>query len=1020
MKLLAALAVRRPVAVTVVAVTFVVLGWVAWGRLPLDLLPDVSSPTVLVSVRSGDRPPLEMERLYGEVVEQRLFTVRGIRAVDQVARSGRLVVRVTFDWDANVDLAVVDVQKAVGPIAADPAVDEVVVRRFDPRQLPILALGLVADEGVLDLAELRLLARRQLAPALEQLEGVAEVRVVGGREREVRVLLDRARMEAHAITVGEVEARLRAANVDVNAGTLEDGDRVYLVRGMARFGGVGDVARAVVRYLPEAGGTVVPVHVGDLAEVVMADAELTNLVRVDGVEGVGLEVYKEAGANTVAVARTVRSALEGLTADLGGVAMRVVSDESALVEDAIADVESAALIGILLAVAVLVVFLRAAAPTVVVAAAVPVSLLTAVFAMHLVGESLNLLTLGGLALGAGMLVDNAIVVVEAVFRRRAAGDDPATAAAVGAGEVGSAIAASTVTTCVVFLPVLFVRGLAAKLVAGLAFSVVVSLVASLAVAVFLIPALAAWLLPRREVRGLDLGQAAVERLVARLLTRPFTVVAVAALVTGGAIVALARLGTELLPPEDPRQLGLRLSGPPGQRVEATARAVEVVEGLIAAAAGDDLAAMMAEVGRLPDDDRLIREEQSEESTAVIRVRLHPGGRTGGELAALLAPTLAELGGHEVSWQLGSTALARALGSGGPPIAVEVAGRSLADLRSGAAAVARAMIARPELWNVRSSFEDGPPELRVALDRAVADGLGVDLDTVATVLQAALDGREATVLTLGDEERRVMLRLGGVDPADLAAVPFTTAAGQHFTLGEVASFTPVEGAREIYRRDQRRVARVTAQLAPGVAFPAAPAPPRGAGAARAPAARRPARRGGGGGGRERAFAELGWAGLLAILLVLMVLAATFESLLHPFTVLAAVPLSLVGVAAILVPIGHPLGVMAVLGLIVLAGVAVNDSILLVDAARALQAAGLDRRTALARAAAVRLRPILMTTATTVLALVPLAFGGGAAAALRAPLAQVVIGGVTASLVASLVVIPCLYELLDRLVAGRQGS
>ncbi|MCK5379733.1 MAG: efflux RND transporter permease subunit, partial [Acidobacteria bacterium] len=403
------LAVRRPVAVVVVALAVVLIGQVAWRQLPIDLLPDLQSPTVLVSVRSGDRPPLEMERLFGEQVEQRLFTVTGIRAVEQVARAGRLVTRVTFEWGSNMDLAVVEVQKVLGSVEADPEVDELVVRRFDPRQLPVLALGLVAPSGQPDLAELKRVARRQLAPTLEQLDGVAQVRVIGGRDREVQVRLDRHRLEAFGVTLREVESRLQAANLDVNAGTLEEGDRVYLVRGLARFTGTDDVGRVVVRFVGDAVGRRVPLRVADLAEVVLADAEIESLVLVDGLEGVGLEIYKEAGANTVKVSRSVREALADIGADLPGIEVRLVGDEAALVEGAIADVKGAALIGIVLAVLVLVIFLRSAGPTLVVATAVPVSLLASVLFMSFAGHSLNLMTLGGLALGAGMLVDNAIV-----------------------------------------------------------------------------------------------------------------------------------------------------------------------------------------------------------------------------------------------------------------------------------------------------------------------------------------------------------------------------------------------------------------------------------------------------------------------------------------------------------------------------------------------------------------------------------------------------------------------------------
>jgi len=1010
---LARLAAARPVAVSVVAAALVILGWTSWSNLPLDLLPDLQTPTIVVSIRSGDRPPAEMERLYGEQVEQRLFAVRGIREISQVARTGRLIATVTFDWDTEMDFALVEVEKVIGPIRSDPDVDEVLVRHFDPRQSPVIVLGLVADEDGPDLAELRLLARRQVATAMERLEGLAEARVTGGRERQVHVLVDRFRLEAHGLTLRDVESRLKAANVDIEAGSLEQGGRVYLVRGLARFRSPEDVSRVVLRYGAAADGTRAPVRVEDVARVQVADGEISHLVRVDGVEGVGISIYKEAGANTVRVSRTVRKALSSLERDLPRVDLRVVSDDAALVEAAIDDVEQAALIGIGLAVLVLALFLRSAGPTVVVVTAVPVSLLGTLFLMHFGGQSLNVMTLGGLALGAGMLVDNAIVVVEAIFRRLARGEDRIEAAARGTGEVAGAIAASTLTTCAVFLPILFVKGLAARLVTGLSFTVVVSLAVSLVVAILLIPALSGWLLPRKGARVLDPGISFVERLVGRLLGRSGWVVVIGLILAGLAIWALRGLGTELLPPSDPRQFSVRLVGPPGQRVEATARVVEAVEDLLKQAAGGEIEAMLSEVGRLPEDDRLIREEQTEENTARIMVRLRSGGRSARDLVAVAAPAVEELGRVRASWEVGTSALARALGTTGPPVVVEILGQSLEELRAGAVQVRDSLALRDELWNVRSSFEGGPPELRVEMDRTLADGMGVDLDQVASVLEAALDGRKVTVLAEGDEELDIVLRLPRSRREELLLLPMTTASGLRCTVGDVARLVPHEGAREIFRRDQRRVARVTARIAPGREFPEALAATRAALEATelAPGLRH--RLVGEEEQRARTFRELGFAAALAVLLVFMVLAGTFESLVHPLTVVASVPLALIGVAALLVPLGRPIGVMEMLGMIVLSGVAVNDAILLVSTASGLMREGVPRREALSRAAGIRLRPILMTTATTVLALLPLALGTGEAARLRSPLAITVIGGILTSTAGSLLFIPCLYQLMDRL-------
>ena len=1046
----ARLAARRPVAVTVTALAFALVGWMSWRELPIDLLPDLRSPTIVVAVRSGDRPPTEMERLYGEQVEQRLFTVRGLREVHQVARTGRLIATVRFDWDADMDLALIEVQKAVNPVAADPEVDEVLVRQLDPRQSPVITLGLAAEPEGPDLAELRRLARRQVAPAMEQLADVAEVRVLGGRELEVRVRVDRYRLQAFGVTLDQLEQRLVAENVDIDAGTLEDGGQVFLVRGISRFRNPRDVERVVVRYRTQqaGGGQQVrqPIRVSDVAEVELAHAEIDHLVRVNGQEGVGLQVFKEAGANTVEVSRTVRAALADLERDLPRVSVSMVNDDAALVEDAMDDLLKAALIGIALAVVVLALFLRSLGPTLVVASAVPVSLFVALFAMRLWGHSLNIITLAGLALGAGMLVDNAIVVVESIHRRHRPGASPADTAARGTGDVAGAIVASTLTTCVVFLPVLFVQGLAARLIEGIAFTVTASLGASLAVAIMLIPALSRWLLPRAkpgtaapeptpaasaaastgitadidedEARPLGWAFGAVERLVLGLLQLRWLVVGAAVLAAAGAVYVLLGLGSELLPPADPRQFSMRMVGPPGQRVEATAGAVATLEEAVRQAAGEHLQAIQAEVGRLPEDDRLVTTELTEENTARLLVRLSAEGPTGGQIVAALQPNFTDLPDTEIEWEVGASALSRALGSSGPPIVVEIAGQSLPDLRTAATRLRDELATQPELWNVRSSFEGGPPELRIELDRAMADGLGVGLETIARVLQSALDGRRVTMLSTGDEERHVVLSLPQPRPEELAELRFTSNDGADLALGQVARFVPAEGAREVFRRDQRRVAQVTARVAEDSDYPRAIAAAGETIAATDLPSGLVVRLAGEEEERERAVGELRWAGLLALVLVLMVLAGTFESLLQPLTVLFSIPLALIGVACTLGFLGRPVGVMALLGLIVLAGVAVNDAVLLVSTARRLLAAGMERRAALARAAAIRLRPILMTTLTTVLVLAPLALGAGEAAELRSPMAYTIIGGILTSTVGSLLVLPCLYLIFDSMRLTRR--
>lgn len=1027
---LATLATRRPIAVCVVAITVTIIGYLAWQQRPIDLLPDLQSPTVVVSLRAGDRPPAEMERLYGENLEQQIFTVKGVRSVEQVSRTGRIVATVTFDWTADLDIGLIDVQKAVGTLEGDPNVNEVVVRRFDPRQDPILVYGMVAPSGTPNLIELRQLAKRQLATSLEQLPGVAEVQVTGGRLKEIQIFVDRYELDAFNIPLSLLESQLRSENQDITAGTVEENDRVLQLRSRSRFTEVQDIRDLVVRYINTQDGIFKPIRVKDFAEVREAEQEVDHIVLVDGVEGVGLSIYKEAGANTVEVSKTLAEAIDKLTLDLPNIQLHQITDNAILVVDALDDLQIAAGIGIFLAVVILAMFLRSAGATLIVTAAVPVSIASTLFFMHLGDYSLNIVTLGGLALGAGMLVDNAIVVVESMYRNVSEGHSSDLAAARGTSQVAGAITASTLTTCVVFLPVFFVQGLAARLIEGIAFTVVLSLLASLVVAVFLIPALGRWFLPKttsdlKHNRAEHPGviRRGSENVIRALLRARSIVVCTALLITGGAIYLLVQLGTELLPPSDPKQFSIRLLGPSGQRVESTTNQVRGLEAVVRQSAPDQIAATLSEIGRLPDDDRIIRRELTEENTARIYVRVEEGGPSGREVASRLQDVVEELPNTDIDWEINKSALASALGTSRVPILIEVAGQQLADIRMGVELLQPRLEELAEIWNVRNSFEGGPPELHIELDHAYADALQVNVETVARVLEASIDGRRATFMSVGDEEYPITIRMETPLRENLGNIKFRNQAGIEVAVGEVARFDEKEGAREVFRRNQRRTAQITAQLSDGFELPQAVTAVEEVLADTVIPAGLSASLRGEEEERAKTFGELQLAGILAILLVLMVLAGSFESLLQPITVLSSIPLALVGVAVGMVPLGDPVGVMAMLGLIVLSGVAVNDAVLLISTAKHLMQDGIERQEALAQAVGIRLRPVTMTTLTTVLALTPLLFGGGEGAVLRQPMAMTIIGGIITATIGSLLVLPCLYSLLDDLsnkITGNTAS
>ena len=1021
----AGVAVRRPIAVCVTAAAVALVGGLSLNELPIDLLPNIKTPSVVVAVSAGDRSPEEMQRLYGERLENQVLSVRGVRSVEQIARIGRLVATVHLDWETSVDNAVIDIGSALSGLSSDPQVNYVSIRRFDPSQEPILTMGMLAiEEGRPDLIGLRQIARRQVATALETLPGVAEVRVVGGRMREISVHFDEFRGAEFGITMNALDGAIRDANRDFSPGVIEDQGQIYTIRGRARYEDINDIKDVVVRFMPPqiAGGARVPIRVRDVADVVESEREHDHVVLVNGREGIAMSVYKEAGANTVTVSNTINVALDGAVADLPGVEVHTIADNATLVVEALDDLRLAAGLGIALAILVLAVFLRSVGATFIVSAAVPVSIFAALFCMSFSDHSLNIITLGGLALGAGMLVDNAIVVVESMYRRIRLGDTPAEAAKKGTGLVAGAITASTLTTCVVFIPVFFVQGLAARLIDGIAFTVVISLGASLLVAIFLIPALGRWFLTPAKVdevgevipERVPLMRRAVEKIVRGFLRVPFLIVLLSALLVGGAVWQLLKLGTELLPPSDPKQFSIRYIGQSGQRVEATTNVISGLESSIREAAPDFVAATLAEVGRLPEDERIIRRESTEEHTARLTIRLTDTEESPPPTAYAnaLQDDLDQIPNAEVEWELNRSALSEVLDSGAAPVVVEISGSTLYEIREVTDAVSARMTELDEIWNVRSTFEGGPPELRIKLNRSIADALQIDVDTVASVIESSLEGKEITRLSVGDEEYPIMLQIDKPTQEELKNVTFTTSAGVKVSIGQVAVFEEMTGAREILRKNQRLTSQITALVTDGYTLPQAIGAVDEILQEQQLALGMTAQLGGTEQERAATFGELQLAAILAFVLVLMVLAGTFESLLQPITILYAIPLALVGVAATLVPLGNPLGVMSMLGLIVLSGVAVNDAVLLIVTAKQIMLEGKDRVTALSEAAGIRLRPITMTTLTTALALFPLLFGGGEGAVLRQPMALTIIGGLVASTLGSLFILPCLYLTIDK--------
>ena len=1036
MESLARFSVSRPATVLMLVLGILLLGGISFRRLGVELLPELANPRLFVEVEAGDLPPSEVEARITAPIEAAASLSRGVVDVASVSSTGGAQVTVEYGWGADMDEAFLDLQKGLAEFARREEVEEISVSRHDPNGRPVVVAAFRHPE-VDDLDALRRTAESIVRSELVRLPGVAAVEVVGARRLEVEVLTDAYTLEAYGLTLEQLAAAVRNANRNMSGGSIVEMGRRYLIRGVGEFSSAADLEGLVVTQVkgeaaaPEAGQgsggqegagapatsaasepRAKPVFLRDVAEVRQVLSEPRSIVRLDGRRCLGLEIYREARHNTIDAARAVHGQLEVLRRSLPGYEIEVIQDQSRFIAAAVSEVEETGLVGVLLAVAVLFVFLRRLGVTAVISLAIPISVVATFNLMYFGELSLNLMTLGGLALGAGMLVDNAIVVVENVFRHMERGESPARAAVLGAGEVGGAITSATLTTIVVFLPIVYLQGAAGELFREQAWTVAFSLLSSLFVALVVIPMLCSRLLGRGGAP--PAGRVPFPRygaLLGALLRRRVPVVLVAAALVAGTGVVLSRLGSEFMPHLDPGQLSLHLTLPEGTRLDRTEGAVRNVESSIAASLGPELAHLYSRVGRAAGSAGP-GEPLAGENRAVIHVQLGEGSPV---TAAALAEALGEAPAGpdaQVRYLLRETALETSLGRPEAPVVVEIHGQSLGVLAGLAEEVEERLAGIEGLHGVESSLAPGRPEIEIVVDRAAAAAFHLGIDAIGSQLQSLLSGQEAGRLRQRGEAADIVIRRPRVTPEELGGLLLEAPGGLRVRLDEVsrlrASLTP----REILRRNQQRVVTVSARLDEGEPFDrVAGRVTEALGGVSAPPEY----------GfdltgeeklRQDSFRNLRFALILAVVLVYMVMAAQFESLLHPFVILLTIPLAGVGAVALLVALGMPLNVMSFIGVILLAGIAVNDSIVLVDRINRNRRSGQELEEAIVNAGRTRIRPILMTSLTTMLALLPLAAGAGEGAVLRAPMAVAVIGGLFSCTALTLAVVPCVYHLFAR--------
>jgi len=1015
---LARASVQRPVFASMVTLIVVVLGAMALQRLQIDLLPSIELPTLTVRTQYEGADPVVMERLVTQIVEEIVATVPGVEEMTSQSYEGNSRVRVSFGWGTDIDTVAVDVQATLTD-EINELPDDIVgprVSKFDIDSFPVVILGISSP---LDPVELTQLVEDQVRYRFARIPGVAQVDPWGGFTRQVRVELDPTRINALGLPLNDMLDAIRNANLDLPAGKLESGRFEVTLRAPAEYQDLDEIRGTVIA---ERNGA--QVTLGQVAMVKDTYEKLSRIIRVNGERGLRVAIRKQANANTVEVAQRVLEEIDDINRAFPQLHVTPVINQGNFIERSIENVARSVLYGSALAVLVLLFFLRNLRSTVVIFLAIPISMLATFALLFFGGFTLNLMTLGGLALGAGLMLDGSVVVLENIYRRyQERGEDPREAAIAGTREVASAVIAGTVTTLTIFLPLIFLQGVTGVLFRELAYVIMFSLGCALLVALALVPMLASRLLRSSAGAG-DSGaighgaEAAFARfengyrdLLSKALDYRSTVILLATAIFAGSLLLLPYIGTEFMPPSDEGEVRVSGEMEVGTRLDLLDRQTRLMEALVY----DNVPEAQSSVVSVTPSGTWGRSTAQGE----IRLSLTPAAgraRSNEEIASQLRGLLdGQIPGMKIRTRApqGQFLLERIIANP-EGVTVEVRGFDLDTLGLLSQRVAAAIEDVPGITDVEVSREIGIPQQRIKMLRDKIADLGLDVRDVTEVIETAVAGSRAGEFRVAGNSYAILVQLENAERRSIEEIldlTLRTPDGEQVALRNLVESSGGRGPVVIERKDQQRLISVKANVA---------GRDQGSVAAdiqaRLDNIARPVGYdlviAGNYEEQEKAFAELRLSLLLALLLVYMVLASQYESLRAPLVVMLSVPVSTVGVLLTLLLTDTTLNLQSAIGCIMLCGIAVNNAILLVDQAGRLRETGMPTHQALCEAGRLRLRPILMTTLTTILALLPLALGIGEGADAQAPLARVVLGGLAASTVITLFLIPVVYAVFFR--------
>ena len=1021
--------VNKRVTVTMLIAIVLVLGGIAFSRLGLDLLPDIDYPVVSVLTQYAGVSSEDIENLITRPVEEAVSTVNRVKSVNSFSQEGVSVVMVEFEWGTNLDFAAQDIRDGIGLIQdylPEDAVAPLVVK-FDMSMMPVMFYGVTSED--MNTLQLRRLLKDVVKGRIERQEGVASLRLMGGLEREIQVRVDASKLEARALSLDQVVGALRFGNLNMPAGHITKGYKEFLLRSMGEYQHLSEIENTIVGMTPGAG---TPIYLKDIAEVADAHHEVRSYGRTQKRDSIILMISKQSGANTLQVGNRVKKELKEIERILpSDVHFHLFFDQSEIIRKITSRTGGNAVVGGILAVLMIFFFLRNWRPTFTIAVAIPLSIIATFIAMYFAGYTLNLMTLAGLALGVGMLVDNAVVVIENIFRHLEEGADRITAAKEGAREVAMAITASTLTTMTVFLPLVFASGIAGKLSRGLALTISFALLASLFVALTLVPMLASVIFKRQrtalseEAAQKRFGEGQFEGIKERYqrvlrwsLSHRKTVLGLTAALFAISLGLIPIVGTEFMPSSDQPFIMLNVEMPIGTSLEETNRLVGEIEDIMIAQEGVLTVGAFGGLSEASKMDVAFGSVDAGIHVGQLSARLLDKKDRKRSDAAIMDAVRVQLPEVEgVQFEFVDMSKQMMGGGAAAPVEIKLFGKDLAALREISEKIVRRIEGIEGLRDLDTSLRAGKPELRIRIDHEKAGRVGLSVGQVAGTIQTAMQGKVAGQLRSGGDEFDIRVRFREDDRTaieDIENLSVRSPLGVLIPLKQLARLEYGEGPVKLDREDQSRRVSVTANVF-GRDLGSIMADVKNAVAQMTKAF--PS----GyfvefGGDYEQmmdTFVDLGLALLLAVLLVYMVMAALFESFTHPLVIMFTMPLALIGVVLSLLVAGKTISLVSFLGLIMLAGIVVNNGIVLIDRVNQLRKRGVEQHEALIQAGATRLRPILITSGTTILGMIPMALSTSEGAEMRGPIALTVIGGLLTATLLTLVIIPVVYSIVDHI-------